>query len=413
MTTPPSPVAIDALADVLARLGRLLLSSGCSTHRVEDCLRYTAATHAATAEIFATPTGLWMSVQRDGPPCIRLVRVQRWSIALDRLAAVDRIYNDFATLRIDIRQTHAALDALEASPPRYGRLALIAAGASASGSAAVMFGGSWLIALLGAGVGLISTTLAVVLGRREGQARLLVDFAAGILVGVAAWIAASVDPTLPRKPLVLAGLIVNVPGLGLTAGLAELAQKNLVSGAARLLDATMIGVSLLFGVGAVATLERAISPEHVVQLAAVTHQNPLWTIAIATFVAAVAFIVFFSVPRKDAPAAVVAAFVAWGAAFGAERLGVTGPAAAFLGALAVGLFANENARRRDRPAQLLLVPGIVLLVPGAFGFVAVDQLLWGNPAQGAAGLVHTVLIGGALAIGLVLAGALRPPRKFL
>ena len=61
----------------------------------------------------------------------------------------------------------------------------------------------------------------------------------------------------------------------------------------------------------------------------------------------------------------------------------------------------------------MLVPGIVLLVPGAFGFVAVDQLLWGDAAQGAAGVVQTVVIAGALAIGLVLAGALRQPRKFL
>lgn len=413
MTTPS--VDIHALADVLARLGRLLLASGCSTHRVEACLRYTAATHGAAAEIFATPTGLWMSAQRaeDQAPQVRLVRVQRWSIDLDRLADTDRIFNDFAAKRLDIRQTHAALDALEARTPRYGRLALIAAACAASASAAVMFGGSWLIALLGGGVGLVSSTLGVILGRREGQARLLVDFAAGILVGIAAWIAATVDPSLPRKPLVLAGLIVNVPGLGLTAGLSELAQKNLVSGAARLLDATMIGVSLLFGVGAVATLERAVSPEHVVKLAAVTVQNPLWTIALATLVAAIAFIVYFSVPRRDTPAAVIAAFVAWGTAFGAERLGVTGPAAAFLGALAVGIFANENARRRDRPTQILLVPGIVMLVPGAFGFVSVDQLLWGNPAEGAAGLVQTVMIAGALAIGLVLASALRPPRKFL
>lgn len=411
----PAPVAIEALADVLARLGRLLLSAGCSTHRVEDCLRYTAATHGASSEVAATPTGLSMSVYRhaDGAPRVRIVRVKRWSIALDRLAEVDRIYNEFAALRLNIGETHAALDALEGRPASVGPLALTFAGGAASASAAVLFGGDWLLALLGGGVGLLSTALGVTLGKREGDARLLVDFLAGILVGIAAWIATSVDPTLPRKPLVLAGLIVNVPGLGLTAGLSELAQKNLVSGAARLLDATMIGVSLLFGVGAMAALERRFSPDHVIELASVVNHAPFWVILLSSLVAAVAFIVFFSVPAKDTPAAVMAALIAWGASYASSKLGITGAAAAFVGALAVGIFANENARRRNRPAQLLLVPGIVMLVPGAFGFVSVDQLLWGNPAQGAAGLVQTVVIAGALALGLVLAGALRPPRKFL
>ena len=396
----------------MAKLGRMLLAAGCSTHRVEGCLRYTATAWDADAEVFATPTSLSMSVQRgEDEPVLRLARVEKSTIALFRLAAIDRVFNDFAERRIDAAAAHVALGVIEATPP-VGGPAVILAGGLASGSAAIFFGGGWLMAALGAAVGMLSTVVGLGLARNP-QARLLTDFTAGIMVGCAAWIAASVDPSLPRKPLVLAGLIVNVPGLGLTAGLAELAQKNLVSGAARLLDATMIGVSLLFGVGAVATIERAVSPHHVVALTASPDLPSVWLLALSTLVAAFSFIVLFSVPRRDAPAAVVAAFIAWGAAFGANELGINGPAAAFFGALALGLFANERARRRDRPAQLMLVPGIVLLVPGAFGFVAVDQLLWGDAAQGAAGVVQTVVIAGALAIGLVLAGALRQPRKFL
>lgn len=233
-------LSMPALADLIARLGRMLLAAGCSTHRVEACLRFTAEAWQARAEIFATPTGLWMSLQTPGDePVVRLVRVQQWSIALDRLAAIDTIFNDFAKRRIDVKAAHLALDAVEATPPMGGP-AVILAGALASGSAAIFFGGGWLIAGLGALIGGISTALSVGLARRP-QTRLLIDFVAGLLVGLAAWLAAVIDPSMPRKPLVLAGLIVNVPGLGLTAGLSELTQKNLVSGAARLLDAIMVG----------------------------------------------------------------------------------------------------------------------------------------------------------------------------
>ena len=404
----------EPLADVLARLGRLLLGYGCSTHRLETALKLTAEAHGWSADVFAVPTGLWMSLA--GPndtPAVRLVRVERWGIALDRLAALDEVFNALSEGRLDVAGAHARMDDIESATPRYSTRALVLAGGLASGSAAVFFGGGWMEAALAALVGLLSLALSVALGRGQ-HTRLLVDFAAGVVVGLAAWAATAIDPSLPRKPIVLAGLIVNVPGLGLTAGLAELSQKNLVSGTARLLDAGMVLLSLLFGVAAVAALEHLWTPDLALGLTeAVGPPAPLWVLGLATTLAAVSFVALFSVAQVDVAPAVLGAFLAWGTTIAADRLGLGGPAAAFFGALATGLYANVVARWRDRPAQIYLVPAIVLLVPGAFGFASVDRLLWGDVAGGLSGAVQTIMIAAALAIGLLLANAAAPPRKVL
>lgn len=408
----PTPEA-EALADLLARLGRLLLGCGCPTPRIEAVIRLTADARGYTAEVFGVPTGLWMSLATATErPTIRLVRVHHWGTALDQLDQLDRVFNAVAAGTCDLPEAHRRLDLIEGAPPRFGAVWGVAAAGVASGAAAVFFGASAGVAALAVVVGLVSAAVGRLLAR-GAHTQLLVDFVAGLVVGGAAWLMTAVDPSLPRKPLVLAGIIVNVPGLTLTAGLSEVAQKNLVSGAGRLLDAGMVLLSLIFGVGAMATLELTVNPGHGVQLVEVASGAPLWALALATLVAGGAFLVVFSVPADASLAALAAAFIAWGTAVAAGRLGLTGPAGAFLGSVAIGLFSNLYARRTDRPAQIVLVPAIVLLVPGALSFASIDRVWWGDVDAGLAGLVQALVLAAALVIGLLLANATFPARKVL
>lgn len=408
----PTPDA-EALADLLARLGRLLLGCGCPTPRIETVIRLTADARGYVAEVFGVPTGLWMSLATATErPTVRLVRVHRWATALDRLDQLDRVFNAVAAGTCDLPEAHRRLDVIEKAPDRYGAVWQVAAAGVASGAAAVFFGASAVVAGLAMLVGLVSATVGRLL-ERGTHTRLLVDFVAGVVVGAAAWLMTSVDPSLPRKPLVLAGLIVNVPGLTLTAGLSEVAQKNVVSGTGRLLEAGMVLLSLIFGVGAMAAVESSLDPHHAVQLVETASTSPLWALGAATLVAGCAFLVVFSVPTDASLAVLVAAFIAWGTAVVAGRYGITGPAGAFVGSVAIGLFSNLYARRTDRPAQIVQVPAIVLLVPGALSFASIDRVSAGDVNAGMAGLVQALVVAAALSTGLLLANATFPARKAL
>ncbi len=411
----PTGAVVDAeeLGELLVRLGALLLTYGCPTDRLEACLRMAAEARGCRAEVLGLPTGVLLSLAiGDANPVVHLVRVDGNDIDLGRLAALDDVFNDVADDRVTLAEAGRRLDAVESAPPRYTPWAQVLAGAVASATTAHIFGGGLLTVALALPLGALVMLLARFLNR-NARTRLLEDFAIGALAGGAAWISVLIDPSLPRRPLVLAGVIIAVPGLTLTGGLSELAAKNLVSGTARLMDATMVLLSLIFGLAVVATIEGWAAGASPPALTPVSTLPPPALAAASALLGALCFSVLFGVPSRALPWAVLSGVLAWGTQLAAARWFVPGPSASFLAAFAVGLFANARARVTQRPAQLYLLPGIVMLVPGCFGFVSFERLLWGDTGVGAADFFATLLTAGALAIGLLLANAALPARKVL
>ena len=120
----------------------------------------------------------------------------------------------------------------------------------------------------------------------------------------------------------------------------------------------------------------------------------------------------FSVPRRYIGAAVASGAIGYIAtALGTRYL--PGHVAAFAAALAISVFANALARVTNRPAQLFQLPGMMLLVPGSFGFLSLGDFLQGDIQSGAAKGFQMVLIGGALVMGVLLSNLILPPRKLL
>ena len=76
------------------------------------------------------------------------------------------------------------------------------------------------------------------------------------------------------------------------------------------------------------------------------------------------------------------------------------------------MFANALARRTNRPAQLFHHPGMLLLVPGSFGFLSFDRLLRGQLAAGAETALQ-IIVASALVMGVLAANVILPARKLL
>ncbi len=404
--------SIESLADLLQTMGGLLLKYGSPTHRLEACLRRTAREHHYRAQVFAVPTGLWMSVtpMEGGQNITRVIRVHDRVIDLERLAGLDRIFNQVAEGQITCRQAILQLVALDRAPSRYPPWMVSVSGGIASGATALFFGGRETEILLGTIAGAIVMLCGMTVGIHR-RTRLLVDFVTGLLAGAITWLGAYIDPNISRRALTIATLIIAVPGLTLTAALEEVAERSFVSGAARMLNAGMVLVSLIAGVAVMSSLETFI-------LGAPLPGGPVnptsWTLlAIATLVTGLGFVACFAIPLRDVPYTLVSGIIAWSVAYIAERFFQGGTLSAGIGAFAVGLYANLMARIFNRPAQVYLVPGIVMLVPGVFGFTSSAKLLSGDVTGGTEGLFGTLMIAGALTIGTLLANAALPPHKAL
>lgn len=184
-----------------------------------------------------------------------------------------------------------------------------------------------------------------------------------------------------------------------------------MSGTARLMDAIMVLLLLLSGVAGALALLPTISLE------ATIPEGPQWwrllTQGVAVLVAGRAFLILFAVPRAQALWAMFGCLLAWAASWLGARYGGHPGAGAFVGTLALGLYANALARWKDRPAQVFLLPGLVLLVPGAFGFLSFEQLLRGEVAGGVSGVFMTMVLASSLVLGVLVSNAALPPRKAL
>lgn len=409
MTDSPQPLSTHTMLDYLVELGSELLEAGCPTYRLEELLVTVAEHEGFRADVFAVPTGLFVGIRTPTgeAPAVSMVRVKEWGIDLERLAVLDDLLNRVIDRTLSVSEARVELRRLS-SVPRWPVAVRLLAGAGSSAGAAIIFGGSVSDFFI-AGVGGVLLRAILLRTQQEPGLRFLENFLGGAIAALTAWFATLFWPGHSRDVLVLAVVIPLLPGMVLTTGLAEITFKNLVSGTARLVDAAVTLLSLVFGIGLVLSFEQwtGVRPEPAGLLAPAAW----WWQAVAIIVASLSFGVSLGLPRARLGIAVASGSVVWLAQLLLRSW--TPTPAAFVSALVLAASANAFARSTRKPAQLFLLPGLLLLVPGSFGFKSFDALLRGDYTQGASQAVDMFTLAGALVMGLLVANVIVPPRKIL
>ena len=408
----------DELADYLLDIGATLASYGCPSYRLEDVIRAVAAAEGYRAEPFALPTGLFLRVtpQVRGdepiPEVHRMTRLSDWGVDLGRLTLVDAIFNDVVDRRATIEQARTRIRAIVAQPAQWSPALVWAATTIAAGAAAVFFRGALVDVLVASIVGAVIGGGRRMLDRNPRH-RLLQEFLGGLFAVSCAWLATRVWPTASPEVVVLAGSISLFPGMTFTTGLAEVAQKNLVSGGARLMESAVTLLLILFGVALVAGFQK-ISGVAMPASTTVRAGLGLPYQALALALSSLSFAVIFQVPRSYVWAALVSGATGYAVTTLAMRYLPEAPhVSAFCAALAVCVLSNGLARITNRPAQLFQLPGMILLVPGSFGFVSLGEMLARRAEAGIQTGFTMALVGAALVIGVLVANVVMPPRKLL
>ena len=130
-------------------------------------------------------------------------------------------------------------------------------------------------------------------------------------------------------------------------------------------------------------------------------------------IAAAAFTILFRArPRDYIPIAVAGAVGFYGGRLGLVMFGAELGAA--VGAFALGVVSNLWSRLRDQPAAVTMLPGLILLVPGALGLRSVYSFISPDNADTLAGVdsaASMLLVAVSLVFGLLLANGLFPSRK--
>jgi len=389
---------------LVRRIALTLHAAGLPAHRTEAEAGRVAQALGRPAQVFVMPTAVFLAF--DGghvelapalPPTFDLGQVRRLDAVLS---------GPEADGPLDLGAVEAVLDAPTApasAVASVGSFALIAA------SATVFMQGGWTEAawalLCGASIGVLQRVLSL----RPGAGGLFVSVAS-VLAAVLAHALAAWLPLSPER-LTIAGLIVLVPGLSLTTALSELAQGHLMSGSARVAETGLTLLQMAVGVALGTALVDGLPP------AGEFHSVPAgWgDLLFAIVIGALALCVLFRSPVEDLWVFVLAGAVAVGAAEAGGMLAGEGGAvaSAFVGALGIGLASHGYGRWLRRPVTTMLLPGLILLVPGSLGLMSVRALLANDVVAGVEAGFRMGVTASALVAGGMVAALLLPPRKLV
>ena len=395
-----------AIGFVLA-LGRALHRYGTPAHRLEDSLHKVCERLTIEAEVFSTPTAIIMSFGRPTDLRTRMMRVEGGELDMGKLAQLDALADDVIAKRVPPADGVRMLDGIIAAPPRFGRVPSMLAAGLTAGSIAVFFGGALPDVALSAGIGLALGVLSQFVSRSTDQARVL-ELVSAMFAALAAGLVSSVWPVVTPSLVTVASLIVLLPGLSLTVAMTELATRNLIAGTARLMSAVIVLLELVVGVALGERLAAALVTVHHIAPAPL----PWWAQGAALVVASIAVGVVVQAQLRAFGWIIAACVIGYfGSRAGGAWLGVQ--MGVLVGALALGVMSNLFARWLDRPAQVVQVPAVLLLVPGSMGFRAMSSLLDKNTLTGVETLFAMFVVAIAIVAGLLVANAIVPPRRSL
>ncbi|GAB4111937.1 MAG: threonine/serine exporter family protein [Sandaracinaceae bacterium] len=408
--------ANDALADeglepALAftlRLARGLMSYGMPAYRVEEALERVTEGLGLDIDVFCTPTALIATLEGEKEARTRVVRVQPGATDLEKLSALYELVGRVERKELTPGDAAERLKTILARKPRYGPVATAIACALLSATSATLMGGGGFDIPFAALLGIVVGTLDHLAGRVPALARLLPAIAA-FAVSFGATLIAVEGFAVRPSVLLLASVIVLLPGLTLTTAMMELATAHLVAGTSRLMGAIVtflqLGFGVAFGRHVAGLLPRVPRVREAPDL-------PWWAELAAPFAAALAFSVLLRAKPEDRPWILLAAAVSLvGSRLGGWLLGAE--LGAFVAALVVASAAHAFARWKDRPIALLLTPGILFLVPGSIGFLSIRSLLEGEVTTAIETGFRMLLVATAIAAGLLVATAAVPPRRLL
>jgi uncharacterized membrane protein YjjB (DUF3815 family) len=279
-----------------------------------------------------------------------------------------------------------------------------------SGTVCQFLGGGWreivVASVLGLGLGLF----ALYAESHERVSRMFETLAAFLISMAALGLARLVGP-ISVFVATLAGLIILMPGLLLTTAITELATRHLASGTLRLSSAFMTLLGIVFGV---ALGTRAGIAMFGPPMAAIARAPlPWWSAPVAIVLAATSAVVILRADPRDALWIIAAGVLGVAAGrFAAIKLGPE--QGTFVAAFGVALASSAYERWLRRPAPVVLVPGILLLVPGSIGYLSMSSLMERDTLAGVDTAFRMILTAVSLVAGLLLAGVVAPePRPAL
>ncbi|GBL03137.1 threonine/serine exporter ThrE family protein [Glaciecola sp. KUL10] len=396
----------------ILKLGKMLHKYGSPSFRLEAYLSEIATYLGVHSSFVSTPTSLSMVLwsDRHEEEYTHVARMQPGELDMNALSFTDELAVKLLAGEISLQQADDELNIIDASPSPYGKIPSGIAFSLATSAFAMLMGAGWQ-EIFWSGVLGAMVYLWTLWAEHSKRVYLMLEPVASFSVGLAVCaISYYLSYSLNVWLIILSSLIILVPGLSLTIGLAELSSRNLVSGTARIMDAVMQLFKLYFGAFLGITIGYFLFGKQELEAA---ETLPFWINWLGVLMLSIGLVAIFKTRMKHVPFAILATFIAYGASFFASTYLDNGMGA-FVGAFALGVYANAFSRLANAPSSIVAMHGLIVLVPGSKTYIGLNSLISGQQFIKADHIgQETFIILMSLVAGLIFANVVMPTRKAL
>lgn len=238
---------IQRINDVTSEIGFLLLTHGAEIHRVEDTICRIASAYGASADVFAIPASLVVTVRdNEGKSFTQTRRVYYRDLNLDSVDQLNSLARKICSETPEYEAIEQAISAIQNRPsyPVAFQRAMAAVGA---GGFALLFGGTVYEAFAAAIIG-IFVRIASVFMEQSGGGVLLSNIVGGCVSGCLSLLFAKLYPALDLDLLIISTLMLLVPGLAMTNSVRDLVAGDLVTGVMKATEASIIAIGIAIGI---------------------------------------------------------------------------------------------------------------------------------------------------------------------
>ncbi|HET9649201.1 MAG TPA: threonine/serine exporter family protein [Microlunatus sp.] len=387
---------------LMSEAGEAMIDSGYDVVSVQAAMDDIGrANGLPRAESIALPTAILVSARIRGQVRTAAVATGSQELRLHQVEELDDVITYARRGLIAPREALARIAAIRTLPPPYTTPVQLLGHVLTSAGLAVLLGGSWIGIAVAAVLGAFVGGLLLLGARLPSRYQVLLTVVAAFVVALAVLLLSRTSLELALLPILMAPLVLLLPGALLTTSVIELATGQMVSGAGRLAAGAMQLLLLALGITAAAAL---VGVPAIDLTRSQTPLGPLgpW-IAVAVFGAGV--VLNRCARARSLGWILLVLYVAYGAQVVGNLL-LGGVLSAFVGAAAMTPVAAIVARQRTGPpAMVSFTPAFWLLVPGALGLVGVTTILDGD-VNGIQTLLTTTSTMVAIALGVLVGWAM-------
>ncbi|MBL4773726.1 MAG: threonine/serine exporter family protein [Alcanivoracaceae bacterium] len=395
-------------AKLLLRMGKAISEAGAPAHRLEASMQVLLDKFKMEGNFFSMPTALFATLGDEEIQRTYMVRTSPKDIDLEKISDLSDVITRLENDELDINDAYDEIKAINGTKPRYKTALTVFSIGLASASLAGLFQGSWIDVLVSLCMGWL-TAVIIVFSSKHTHLSLLFTPISATAVGFSAMSISYFSESIDHFIVSLSGLIILVPGLGITTAIRELSTGHLVSGSARMAGAVTTFLLLSFGLALGFMMAMGVYGEiEIHKLSPV----PQWFVYLSILTISSAFTVLFNAKPSDFIWILLTAFIA---IMGSKLAGLwlQSPFSSFAAVLGVSIAGNVFSLITKKPASIMHIPGVMLLVPGSIGFKSLEAMLDNQTLDGIQTAFSALLVAVALAVGLIAGNLFVPPRKAL